>query len=456
MAQPAVSNSWDSSVIPEIPSINPSFSHLVTNDHGNVDSSGSLNMQNATNHNVLSAQAANPSPHIPHGLPDAASGLYIPGSQMFGASTTDSSPSLSRAYEQFTTLPSQYLNGNDISPSTQYQFTGSANVTNLEQNQYGNNGHRWSENSHVGFQNPSAATGQALPPVISPNIYYQSVFPHQVQGLQHYVPYQNMVQVPQISNTQPATAGPTRLDAPAVPSLNRQTSFRPRQYGQFPQAGVSPTSTSIHHRRQHRNHSITSSAPPVQQQHTRSNSQNLYVRARPMRDSNSLNVPSPQIQRSHSAVTAVPQVLPTAGGEAHYPPPLTQQEQIELARRLHMREMLRSARSSEHHRLHLYEEDYLRHHRRQQEEAASHCKGLDDQKDGRPEPKDDEELNVNLECKICMSQLVDTVLIPCGHAILCRWCAEQHSRSDRMRPKASVVCPLCRAPVKQKLRIYLS
>jgi hypothetical protein len=50
-----------------------------------------------------------------------------------------------------------------------------------------------------------------------------------------------------------------------------------------------------------------------------------------------------------------------------------------------------------------------------------------------------------------MSQLVDTVLIPCGHAILCRWCAEQHTRPDRSRPKASVLCPLCRAPVKQKV-----
>ncbi|QSS62301.1 hypothetical protein I7I51_04478 [Histoplasma capsulatum] len=54
-------------------------------------------------------------------------------------------------------------------------------------------------------------------------------------------------------------------------------------------------------------------------------------------------------------------------------------------------------------------------------EPVTPVKGLDCAEDGRPEPKETEELTVNLECKVCMSQLIDTVVLPCGHAVLCRW-----------------------------------
>ncbi|OJD11060.1 hypothetical protein AJ78_08095 [Emergomyces pasteurianus Ep9510] len=92
-------------------------------------------------------------------------------------------------------------------------------------------------------------------------------------------------------------------------------------------------------------------------------------------------------------------------------------------------------------------------------EPATPTKGLDNQNDGRPEPKEAEELTVNLECKACMSQLIDTVVLPCGHAVLCRWCADQHmpsSRVDKTKPRGSATCPMCRKPVKQKIRIFLS
>ncbi|KAL1980411.1 hypothetical protein VTN96DRAFT_4197 [Rasamsonia emersonii] len=96
--------------------------------------------------------------------------------------------------------------------------------------------------------------------------------------------------------------------------------------------------------------------------------------------------------------------------------------------------------------------------------------GLDDPRTKRPEPKEAEEMQVNLECKICMSQLVDTVLLPCGHAILCRWCAEQALPTLRStgngngpsiaqtqsRSKAAATCPMCRRPVRQAWRIYLN
>ncbi|KAL1967639.1 hypothetical protein VTN77DRAFT_2896 [Rasamsonia byssochlamydoides] len=101
---------------------------------------------------------------------------------------------------------------------------------------------------------------------------------------------------------------------------------------------------------------------------------------------------------------------------------------------------------------------------------ANAPRGLDDPRANRPEPKEAEELQVTLECKVCMSQMVDTVLLPCGHAILCRWCADQALPSLRSgggggsstvqahhpRSKATATCPMCRRPVRQTWRIYLN
>ncbi|PGH08567.1 hypothetical protein GX51_01086 [Blastomyces parvus] len=87
-------------------------------------------------------------------------------------------------------------------------------------------------------------------------------------------------------------------------------------------------------------------------------------------------------------------------------------------------------------------------------EPVTPVKGLDCAEDGRPEPKETEELTVNLECKACMSQLIDTVVLPCGHAVLCRWCADQHmpsSRMDKTKPRTAATCPMCRQHVRQKV-----
>ncbi|EZF35579.1 hypothetical protein H101_00881 [Trichophyton interdigitale H6] len=80
--------------------------------------------------------------------------------------------------------------------------------------------------------------------------------------------------------------------------------------------------------------------------------------------------------------------------------------------------------------------------------------GLDVEIDGRPEPKDSASLTVNMECKVCMTQLVDTALIPCGHAVLCRWCAQQHiipKPGQIGRPPPPPTCPVCRTPIKQRV-----
>lgn len=135
------------------------------------------------------------------------------------------------------------------------------------------------------------------------------------------------------------------------------------------------------------------------------------------------------------------------------------QQRVEAARRLNFEserlgEMLQRIRADDARAL-AYEENILRRYHNGIESLvpSSPPKGLDNQNDGRPEPKETEELTVNLECRICMSQVVDTVLLPCGHAILCRWCAEQHmsNRADRPYHKTRATCPMCRTPVKQKV-----
>ena len=48
------------------------------------------------------------------------------------------------------------------------------------------------------------------------------------------------------------------------------------------------------------------------------------------------------------------------------------------------------------------------------------------------------------ECKVCMSEAVEVVLQPCKHAVLCYECS--------MTVK---VCPICRAPVLDRMQIFM-
>ncbi|KAJ9196045.1 hypothetical protein DTO021D3_3445 [Paecilomyces variotii] len=156
-----------------------------------------------------------------------------------------------------------------------------------------------------------------------------------------------------------------------------------------------------------------------------------------------------------------PVPVPAAGTYVSYPA-LTAHQHALITRQIQMNSVLRAMRPEDVEALRMYEEGIARGRRFHTAHTAAEeppSKGLDNQNDGRPEPKEAEEMNVSLECKVCLSQLVDTVLIPCGHAVLCRWCANQHmpsSRADHTRPKKPAACPMCRKPVKQKFRIYLS
>lgn len=93
---------------------------------------------------------------------------------------------------------------------------------------------------------------------------------------------------------------------------------------------------------------------------------------------------------------------------------------------------------------------------RSRPEAGPAFKGLDG--DDRPEPLEDEQMMVKLECKICLSQIADTAVLPCGHLSMCTWCADQClpvKEGDKTRPQSRHArCPVCRRSVKQRVKIY--
>ena len=92
-----------------------------------------------------------------------------------------------------------------------------------------------------------------------------------------------------------------------------------------------------------------------------------------------------------------------------------------------------------------------------EEDEEATPRGLDATDTGRPEPKPDEELIVQMQCKICYTQLSEVACLPCGHLVMCRWCSEQHSpvmQHDRTRPRRAAACPVCRKGIRQKVRVF--
>lgn len=80
---------------------------------------------------------------------------------------------------------------------------------------------------------------------------------------------------------------------------------------------------------------------------------------------------------------------------------------------------------------------------------------LDNQPD-RPPSKSDEEMTKTLACQVCYQQLADIAVLPCGHMVMCQWCADvvipvRHSHIP-VRPSK---CPMCRKQVKQRFKIHM-
>lgn len=58
-----------------------------------------------------------------------------------------------------------------------------------------------------------------------------------------------------------------------------------------------------------------------------------------------------------------------------------------------------------------------------------------------------ERVNDLQRCKICLDERSDTLLMPCRHMCMCRSCADNYPEST---------CPVCRGPIRDKIRVYQS
>ncbi|BDD59514.1 hypothetical protein MAP00_004716 [Monascus purpureus] len=310
----------------------------------------------------------------------------------------------------------------------------------------------WQDYSLGELHRRSMAPIHTAPHLVPPNSFYVSrppthIYPHPAPLLQ------------------PVTAPPTMAPPsyqfinPAPVNMPVQALPRPGRYMHFPQSGASPVVNQ--HRRHNRTQSLNSNTMSSVNQNA-SHAQ-IHNSRRRTRNTGEEELHSPRSRMSPPQLQPPPAALalsPT--GEYH--PALTRQQRADIARRFHLGGLLHSMQTNETRALQAYEGSlgghgvYLRESEESESSSPSPAKGLDNQDDGRPEPKEAEELTVNLECKVCMSQLVDTAMLPCGHAVLCRWCAEQHipsSRRDKTRPRGkNATCPMCRAPVRQKVRIF--
>ncbi|KAJ4363575.1 hypothetical protein N0V83_009871 [Neocucurbitaria cava] len=119
-----------------------------------------------------------------------------------------------------------------------------------------------------------------------------------------------------------------------------------------------------------------------------------------------------------------------------------QQITSELQRLRLASEALSSARHSMHARTHHLSEPLL--------------PSLDNQPDRPAAPKTDEEMTKTLACQICYQQLADIAVLPCGHMVMCQWCADvvvpvRHSHL----PVRPTKCPMCRKQVKQRFKIHM-
>jgi hypothetical protein len=77
----------------------------------------------------------------------------------------------------------------------------------------------------------------------------------------------------------------------------------------------------------------------------------------------------------------------------------------------------------------------------------------------RPEALTGEQMNVQLQCQVCYTQIANVALVPCGHTVMCNFCSDvaiptlEHARNT---PRHHSNCPICRRRVQSKLRLYFS
>lgn len=86
-----------------------------------------------------------------------------------------------------------------------------------------------------------------------------------------------------------------------------------------------------------------------------------------------------------------------------------------------------------------------------------------DVQESRPPALPSEAMITNIACRICDEQRTDTLVLPCYHLSICRWCAQ--IMRDRSRQEMRALhdqipgqgwrCPLCRKAVIETRRVYI-
>lgn len=76
---------------------------------------------------------------------------------------------------------------------------------------------------------------------------------------------------------------------------------------------------------------------------------------------------------------------------------------------------------------------------------ANFAKNVACKRCARPRPAVAADDDDSTTCVVCMAAPRDTVLVPCKHVCLCHACAQQLHE-----------CPVCKTPIAQTERIYLS
>jgi len=92
-------------------------------------------------------------------------------------------------------------------------------------------------------------------------------------------------------------------------------------------------------------------------------------------------------------------------------------------------------------------------------EEEREVQNLDNEEVERPPPKTDEEMTIRLACKICLQQTADTAVLPCGHLVMCSYCADvwcPTKENDQTQLLRKAQCPMCRKPIRRRVKVFTS
>ncbi|KAF2198055.1 hypothetical protein GQ43DRAFT_341709, partial [Delitschia confertaspora ATCC 74209] len=77
--------------------------------------------------------------------------------------------------------------------------------------------------------------------------------------------------------------------------------------------------------------------------------------------------------------------------------------------------------------------------------------------DNRPSAKSEKDMMVKLQCKVCYDQIADIAVLPCGHMVMCQWCAdiEMPVKHGHIPEDRGARCPMCRKRATQRYKIHI-